>query len=124
MTSGPARAMAGAMLIFKIFRPVEWAELQARGETLGAPVDLTDGFIHFSTAEQVAETAARHFAGAEGLILLALEARALGAALPWEHSRGGALFPHLFRPLRLPDVLWAKPLPLAGGTHVFPDLEA
>ena len=58
------------MLIYKIFRADEWAELQAAGVTNGAPVDVADGFVHFSTAEQVAETAAKHFAGQDGLILL------------------------------------------------------
>lgn len=109
------------MLIYKIFRADEWAALQANGETRGAPVDIADGFVHFSTAEQVAETAAKHFAKAEGLTLLALQSDALGDALKWEESRGGALFPHLYRELRLADVVWAKPLPLVDGAHRFPD---
>ena len=109
------------MLIYKIFRSGEWAELQARGETPGAPVDVADGFVHFSTAAQAAETAARHFAGAEGLVLLAVEVAPLGDALKWEPSRGGALFPHLYRPLALSDVLWSAPLPLIDGVHRFPD---
>ncbi|MBR9843259.1 MAG: DUF952 domain-containing protein [Rhodobacteraceae bacterium] len=108
------------MLIFKIFRAPEWAALRETGETLGAPVDLADGFVHFSTAEQVAETAAKHFAGEESLFLLGLEADALGEALKWEPSRGGALFPHLYRALKLEDVAWAQPLPLENGTHQFP----
>lgn len=111
------------MLIFKILRAPEWADLQAKGQSPGAPVDIADGFVHFSTAEQAVETAAKHFAGADGLVLLALEADALGDALKWEVSRGGALFPHLYAPLRLRDVLWSKPLPLVDGVHVFPDLE-
>ena len=65
----------------------------------GAPIDLADGFIHFSTAGQVDETAARHFAGQAGLLLVAVDAAALGAALKYEPSRGGALFPHLYAPL-------------------------
>ncbi|WP_424984394.1 DUF952 domain-containing protein [Microbulbifer sp. S227A] len=109
------------MLIYKIFRSDEWAALQTDGQTLGAPVDLADGFVHFSTAEQAAETAARHFAGAEGLVLLALDADDLGDALKWEVSRGGALFPHLYRELRLSDVLWNAPLPLVDGVHRFPE---
>ena len=108
------------MLIYKIFRAPEWAELQARGETLGAPIDLADGFVHFSTAQQAAETAAKHFAGIEGLMLLALDGDAMGDALKWEVSRGDALFPHLYRALQLDEVLWAKPLPLIDGTHQFP----
>jgi len=109
------------MLIYKILRAEEWAALQAQGETSGAPIDVSDGFIHFSTAEQAAETAARHFAGAEGLMLLAMQAEDLGDALKWEVSRGGARFPHLYAPLRHADVLWAEPLPLVSGQHRFPD---
>lgn len=109
------------MLIYKIFRAPEWAELQAKGTTLGAPIDLADGYVHISTAEQVAETAAKHFAGAEGLVILALDADALGADLRWEVSRGGALFPHLYRALSLGDVVWHAPLPLVDGLHQFPD---
>jgi uncharacterized protein (DUF952 family) len=108
------------MQIFKILRPEEWAELDAQGETAGAPIDVADGFIHFSTAEQAAETAAKHFAGVEGLILAAFDAKELGEALKWEVSRGDALFPHLYGPLRRADVLWHGPLPLIDGTHVFP----
>lgn len=108
------------MLIYKILRGPEWAELQAKGETAGAPIDVTDGYIHFSTAEQARETAAKHFAGEEGLMLLALESDAL-SPLKWEPSRGGALFPHLYGPLRLADVQWSKDLPLTDGAHVFPE---
>ena len=108
------------MLIYKIFRASEWDELRANGETAGAPVDRADGFIHFSTAEQAPETAAKHFAGEDGLILAAVEAETLGGALKWEPSRGGALFPHLYRELRLSDVHWAQPLPLGSDGHSFP----
>ncbi|MEL6243045.1 MAG: DUF952 domain-containing protein [Pseudomonadota bacterium] len=109
------------MLIFKIFRAGEWAEFDAAGVTTGAPIDVADGYVHFSTADQAAETAAKHFAGEDGLVLLALEADALGPALKWELSRGGALFPHLYRELRMEDVLWSKALPLKNGVHQFPD---
>jgi uncharacterized protein (DUF952 family) len=98
------------MLIYKVLRPAEWAELEAEGASLGAPVDRADGFVHLSTAAQLAETLARHFAGEAGLMLLALDAGAVGPALAWEPSRGGALFPHLHGPLRRADVLWARPL--------------
>jgi len=108
------------MLIYKIFRADEWAQLQADGETKGAPIDLADGYIHFSTAAQAAETAAKHFADISGLVLLAVEADGLGDALRWEVSRGGQDFPHLYRSLRLSDVVWAEDLPLEGGRHVFP----
>ncbi|WP_435659784.1 DUF952 domain-containing protein [Leisingera caerulea] len=109
------------MLIYKIFRADEWAALQAAGETSGAPIDVADGYVHFSTATQAAETAAKHFAGAEGLTLLACDADAMGDDLKWEVSRGGAEFPHLYRNIRLSDVVWAKPLPLVEGTHQFPE---
>lgn len=108
------------MLILKIFRQDEWEALRRAGETRGAPIDLQDGFIHFSTVDQAAETAARHFAGQDGLMLLGVEADGLGDDLRWEPSRGGALFPHLYRPLRMADVAWARPLPLREGVHVFP----
>ena len=109
------------MRIYKIFRAEEWAALEAAGDTRGAPVDLADGYIHFSTSAQVAETAAKHFAGEDGLWLLSLEADHLGADLKWEPSRGGALFPHLYRALRRDEVLEAVELPLRDGLHVFPD---
>lgn len=108
------------MTIFKIFRASEWALLSAQGETDGAPVDVADGFIHFSTAAQVRATAARHFAGEDGLVLVAVEAGSLGPALRWEPSRGGDLFPHLYRALRLEEVAWHRPLPLGSNGHVFP----
>lgn len=107
------------MLIFKILQSDEWDALRAAGETSGAPIDVADGYVHFSTAQQAAETAAKHFAGAEGLYLLAYEAEAL-AALKWEVSRGGALFPHLYAPLRLDQMRWHTRLPLVDGVHQFP----
>ncbi|GGL84328.1 hypothetical protein GCM10011534_02790 [Pseudooceanicola nanhaiensis] len=109
------------MLIYKIFRAPEWALLQSDGETDGAPVDVADGYVHFSTAAQAAETAAKHFASEDDLWLLALDADTLAPDLKWEPSRGGALFPHLYRRLRRSDVLWARPLPLENGAHVFPE---
>lgn len=109
------------MLIYKIFRRAEWDDLVARGETLGAPVDLSDGFIHFSTAAQVMETAAKHFAQESNLVLVAVSAERLGADLVWEASRGGALFPHLYRALRIADVTWDKALPLGATGHIFPE---
>ncbi len=109
-------------LIYKIFRASEYADFVQNGSTAGAPIDLSDGYIHISTAEQVAETAAKHFAGQDGLKLLALDADALGDALKWEPSRGGALFPHLYRDLQADDVLWARDLPLQDGAHRFEGL--
>ena len=109
------------MLIYKILSRPEWDAFRADGHTLGAPVDLSDGFIHFSAAPQLAETAARHFADQSDLVLLAFDAGALGADLRWEVSRGGALFPHLYRRLRVADVVWDKALPLGATGHIFPE---
>ncbi len=109
------------MLIYKILRRPEWDAFRAANETAGAPVDLADGFIHFSTAAQVTETAARHFASESDLVLVACHADRLGAALRWEPSRGGALFPHLYRNLLLSDVVWDKSLPLGAAGHIFPE---
>jgi uncharacterized protein (DUF952 family) len=111
-------------IIFKICRAAEWAEAERCGAFRGSPVDLRDGYIHFSTAEQVAATAALHFASADDLKLIAVDADALGRALAWEPARGGALFPHLYGELAVGSVLWVKPLPRdASGRHVFPDLD-
>lgn len=108
------------MLIYKIFKADEWAAMQATGETTGAPIDLADGYIHFSTPDQAAETAAKYFADVEGLELVAVDADALGADLKWEPSRGGDLFPHLYRALRMVDVVWHQPLKIVDGVHQFP----
>ena len=86
-------------LIYKIVAADAWSAASAAGRFEGAPVDLKDGYIHFSTAAQVRETAAKHFGGVEGLVLAAFDPAALGAKLIWEPSRGGALFPHLYAPL-------------------------
>ena len=109
------------MLIYKIFRRAEWNDFRTAGETAGAPIDLTDGYIHFSTAAQVAQTAAKYFATESDLVLLALDSSRLGADLRWEPSRGGALFPHLYRRLTRADVLWDKSLPLGATGHIFPE---
>lgn len=112
------------MIILKIFRPDEWQAFEAAGETLGAPIDLLDGYIHFSTPEQAAETAAKHFHGAGDLVLAAVDADRLGETLKWEVSRGDALFPHLYRALELSDVIWTRSMPMnADGGHDLPSLE-
>lgn len=108
-------------MIYKIFRAPEWAQLQADGHTDGAPIDIADGYIHLSTASQAAETATKHFAGQDGLVLVFVDDAVLGDDLRWEVSRGGALFPHLYRRLTLNDVTSAQALPLVDGQHVFPD---
>ena len=109
------------MLVLKIMRRAEWDAFRKAGRTDGAPVDLADGFIHFSTPAQVAETVARHFAAESDLVLVAVNPDGLGAALKWEPSRGGALFPHLYRALRLEEVVWDKSLPLGAAGHIFPE---
>lgn len=109
-------------LIYKILPAALWDEAQRAGVFRGAAVDLADGYIHFSTAQQVADTAAKHFAGQGDLVLLGIDANALGSdALKWEPSRGGALFPHLYADLDLSAVRWSKPLPWDGARHVFPE---
>jgi uncharacterized protein (DUF952 family) len=113
------------MVVYKIVATEEWTEAEAAGVFAGAPVDRADGFIHFSTAEQAPETAAKWFAGRSDLSLAAIDAEALGKALRWEPSRGGALFPHLYAPLPMSAVVWSRPLPLGSdGRHVFGSLEA
>ena len=109
------------MLIYKIFRRSEWDAFRGAGETDGPPVVLGDGYIHLSTAAQVAETAARHFAEESDLVIVAVAPDQLGSALRWEPSRGGALFPHLYRRLHLADVVWDKSLPLGATGHIFPE---
>ncbi|MGE0041057.1 MAG: DUF952 domain-containing protein [Vicinamibacterales bacterium] len=111
------------MLVYKIVPATLWEAAREARRFAGAPVDLADGYIHFSTAAQARETAARHFAGQAGLLLVAVDAEALGDALKWEPSRGGALFPHLYAELPFTAVRWERPLPLGqDGAHVFPEL--
>ncbi|PTM97635.1 DUF952 domain-containing protein [Mycoplana dimorpha] len=109
--------------IYKIVPASLWQAARQQGRFEGAPVDLADGFIHFSTAAQAPETAAKHFSGQTDLLLVAIDGAALGAALVYEPSRGGQLFPHLYGALPLDAVRWEKPLPLgADGRHVFPEM--
>ena len=112
-------------IIYKISDVALWNETKRTGVFTGSPVDVADGFIHFSTAAQVAETAARHFAGRGDLLLVAVDADALGVGLRYEPSRGGALLPHLYGMLPLTAVRWVKPLPLGpNGKHMFPELDS
>lgn len=111
-------------MIYKIVPSEPWRKAETAGVFDGSPVDKADGFIHFSTASQVRETAAKHFAGQDGLVLVAVDADELGEALKYEVSRGGDLFPHLYGPLPLSAVRWTKQLPAgADGRHAFPDPE-
>lgn len=118
----PEAAANAPMQIYKVLRAPEWAQMQRDGQTAGAPVDLADGYVHFSTAEQLPVTLERHFADQDGLVLLACAAEDLAPDLRWEPSRGGALFPHLYRTLAMGDLLWSRPLPLADGRHRIGDL--
>lgn len=108
------------MLVYKVFRAKEFAAFESAGFSEGAKVDLEDGYIHLSTGIQAPGTLKKHFAGETGLVLLAMEADTLGEALHWETSRGGALFPHLYRALRAEDVAWSAPIPLYNGRHILP----
>ena len=112
-------------IVYKIAPEALWREAESIGRFTGAPIDVADGFIHLSTASQVRETAARHFAGQADLLLIAIDGARLGDALKYEVSRGGALFPHLYAPLDLGAVLWVRPMPLGDdGAHRFSALEA
>jgi uncharacterized protein (DUF952 family) len=109
-------------IIYKITPRKAWDQAARAGLFLGAPIDIRDGYIHFSDPTQVVETAVKHFAGQKDLMLVVVVCARLGDALKWEPSRGGALFPHLYGPLRMDAVLSATPLPLGpDGAHIFPD---
>ena len=111
--------------IYKICEKAAWRDAEHAGLYRGSALDTRDGFIHFSTAAQLAGTAAEHFAGASDLVLVAVEAESLGAPLKWETSRGGDLFPHLYAPLSLSAVRWARPLPdEVDGRRSIPELDA
>jgi len=109
--------------IYKICQRELWQAAEAARVFCGSSDDTRDGFIHFSTAGQLAETAARHFAGQPDLILVAVDAGRLGPQLKWEPSRGGALFPHLYAPLPLDAVRWVRPLAdEVDGHRTLPEL--
>jgi uncharacterized protein (DUF952 family) len=111
-------------LIYKICPAALWREAERAGEFAGAGIDLKDGYIHFSAADQVTETAAKHFAGQDDLVLIAVEADTLGGMLKWEPSRGGALFPHLYGSLPLSAVRLVRRLTLGAGGVPRIDLSA
>jgi uncharacterized protein (DUF952 family) len=108
--------------VYKVLSAAAFAEAARAGYLTGSPDDTRDGFIHLSAAQQLEGTLAKHFAGQDGLVLLALDPDRLGSALKWEVSRGGELFPHLYARLDLGALLWAEALPLdANGKHVLPE---
>jgi uncharacterized protein (DUF952 family) len=110
-------------MIYHMCRAEEWAAATAAGVYHGSSQDLADGFIHFSTADQIVESARKHRSGQAGLILIAVDAARLGERLHWEPSRGGDLFPHLYGPLYPHESAKAEPLPIGpDGSHVFPSL--
>ena len=112
-------------IIYKICKESLWPKSGSIDQFDGSPIDVQDGYLHFSTALQVRDTAARHFSGQTDLLLIAIDTELLGEDLRYESSRGGDLFPHLYARLPLSAVLWKKPLPLGpDGHHVFPDLSA
>ena len=108
--------------IVKLLRADEWAAFEADGVFAGSPDDLRDGYIHISAPDQVAGTAAKWFGDVPGLMAVTLDADALGDDLRWEAARGGVLFPHLYRPLRIEDVVavapYAAPLPAQPATKI------
>lgn len=113
-----------SQMIYHMCRADEWAAAVASGSYRGSSQDLADGFIHFSTAAQIVESARRHRAGQAGLLLVAIEAARLGDRLKWEPSRGDDLFPHLYGPLDPAELASVHPLPLGpDGTHIFPALQ-
>ncbi len=113
--------VGGGQTIYHTCTRAEWQAAEAEGLYPGSSQDAADGFIHFSARDQVAVSAAKHRAGQDGLVLLSVDAGALGDALKWEPSRGGALFPHLYGPLPVAAVTKVDDLPLgADGYHVFP----
>jgi uncharacterized protein (DUF952 family) len=111
-------------IIYRILPAADWAAAQAAGRFTGSAHDIRDGFIHFSTSAQVAETAAKHYAGLQGLVLLYVKTESLSVPLKWETSRNDDLFPHLYGDLPVAAVHRIEPLPLGpDGRHVFPDLD-
>jgi len=113
----------GDKLIYHMCRREEWEDARMLGEYRGSSQDKADGFIHFSDAAQLPESAAKHRAGQEGLVVLVVETEPLGDALKWEPSRGGELFPHLYGPLPLKAVRSVHDAPLGDdGRHFLPPL--
>lgn len=107
--------------VYRLLSVSDWQQARQAGTFTGTAHDQRDGFIHFSTAAQVAETAAKHYAARADLLLIGVDVAALGAALRWEPSRGGALFPHLYGALPVEAVTSVAPLAVTtDGRHLFP----
>jgi uncharacterized protein (DUF952 family) len=107
-------------LIYKVVTRDQWEAARKAGVFRGAPIDVEDGYIHFSSSQQVRETVAKHFGGQSDLLIVAVEADSLGDSLKWEPSRGGDLFPHLYDDLHFSAIVWEEELPLEDGQHQFP----
>ena len=113
--------MFSSQVIYKVCGASLWDDAVSTGQFAGAEIDLADGFIHFSAGNQLRETVAKHFAGRENLVLIAVPTEPLGEALKWETSRGGDLFPHLYGPLQTALAPRVDELPLGDdGNHIFP----
>ena len=108
------------MLIFKVLKEEEFVELQKKRSSIGSPKDLTDGFIHFSTTEQIHETLTKHYNLELSLVLMAVEVASVAKNLKWEKSRSDQMFPHLYSKLDFDSALWFAPIELAGNTHIIP----
>ena len=115
----PVKGMKHKM-IYKILKNNEWIDLQRNGVTSGAPIDIQDGYIHFSTSSQVEGTVKKYFTDVEGLFIAAVDDSKIADDLIWETARNNKLFPHLYRKLKLTEIIWCKPLLLKNGVHVFP----
>ena len=109
------------MKIYKVFRQSEWEQLQADGQTDGAPADVADGYIHFSTAQQLSGTLEKHFAGETDLVLAQCDTETMHLNLRWETARDGSEFPHLYRPLLIGEVVEIADLETDGKTFKLPD---
>ena len=105
--------MSAPEFIYKIATEAAFAPARGQAAFAGMPIDAKDGYIHFSSADQLAETLRLHFAGQSGLVLLAVRSADLGDALVWEASRGSALFPHLYGPLPISTIAWEAPISVA-----------
>ena len=109
------------MLIYKVFLPEQWKDFTNYERTKGAPVDISDGYIHFSTATQVKETITKHFSGYKDVVLAACKADTFSTDLKWELSRGGQDFPHLYRELLMTDIEWHSHIKQKNGEYPLPE---